>query len=213
MLREQRPIVEKHRRDAFLRPLCGCDCCRDLRSTQQYTHLDFLQCSCLLPQQPTSDPAGFLPILALLIYMSFDHVGDFPDYWLNELYLGWFDDACGGIHADTDDVYRLHAADTFNVPMVPLVQLSEPRRLYVRESYDQRGGQLAFSSFTSKAHGLQFHNRTVQCSHFVPSGSGYLNLSLSNSICNIVGASAERQAIDGDEYIDIAYSYSAFHIW
>lgn len=69
--------------------------------------------------------------------MSFDHVHDFPDCWPNELYLGWLDGSCGGIHADADDVYRLHAADTFNASMVPLVQLSEPRRLYIRESYGQ----------------------------------------------------------------------------
>ncbi|KAL9639078.1 MAG: hypothetical protein Q9204_001252 [Flavoplaca sp. TL-2023a] len=91
----------------------------------------------LLHQQLTSDSSGFLGILAVLIHLSFDNVHGFPDHRFNELYLGWFHDAGGGVHADADDVYRLHAADTFDAPMVPLVQLFESRGLYFRESNDQ----------------------------------------------------------------------------
>ena len=36
---------------------------------------------------------------------------------------------------------------------------------------------------------------------------------MSNSIRNVVGASAGRQAIDGDDYINITYGYNASHIW
>ncbi|KAL8894386.1 MAG: hypothetical protein Q9192_004361, partial [Flavoplaca navasiana] len=79
----------------------------------------------LLHQQLTSDSSGFLGILAVLIHLSFDNVHGIPDHRFNELYLGWFHGAGGGVYADADDVYRLHAADTFDAPMVPLVQLFE----------------------------------------------------------------------------------------
>ncbi|KAK4947826.1 Multidrug resistance protein [Elasticomyces elasticus] len=56
----------------------------------------------------------------------------------------------------------------------------------------------------------EFHNRNFSCSAYVPD---YANITSTNVACNAVGAIPGRQYVNGDDYINTAYSYYHAHKW
>ena len=59
----------------------------------------------------------------------------------------------------------------------------------------------------------EFHNRSFECSTFVPSGPGYGNLGGTNKVCSAVGSVAGSSVVDGDTYINSAFGYYHAHKW
>ncbi|EFQ88413.1 hypothetical protein CFE70_005141 [Pyrenophora teres f. teres 0-1] len=58
----------------------------------------------------------------------------------------------------------------------------------------------------------EFHGVDFPCDRFIPSGPGYTQNG-DNFICNAQGAIAGQNFINGDRYIEVAYSYSFSHVW
>ncbi|KAJ5159716.1 multidrug resistance ABC transporter [Penicillium canariense] len=59
----------------------------------------------------------------------------------------------------------------------------------------------------------EFHNREFICVNYVPSGPGYAGLSSSNHVCSTVGSVPGQPYVNGDNYIESSYGYSASHKW
>ncbi|GFF64797.1 ABC transporter CDR4 [Aspergillus lentulus] len=59
----------------------------------------------------------------------------------------------------------------------------------------------------------EFHNRDFPCMNYVPSGPGYTDLGLTNRVCSTVGSVPGQPFVNGDAYIESAYSYAASHKW
>ncbi|KAJ5813395.1 uncharacterized protein N7503_000145 [Penicillium pulvis] len=59
----------------------------------------------------------------------------------------------------------------------------------------------------------EFRNREFPCAAFVPSGEGYENVDISNTICSTVSSSAGEEYVSGDAYIETAYAYTNDHLW
>ncbi len=56
----------------------------------------------------------------------------------------------------------------------------------------------------------EFHGRTFSCSSYIPD---YANVSADNIACDVVGAIPGRPFVNGDDYINSAYSYYFSHKW
>jgi len=59
----------------------------------------------------------------------------------------------------------------------------------------------------------EFHNRNYTCSSFVPTGGLYDSVSPNQHICAAVGSTPGSGVVNGDAYIDSAYSYYHAHKW
>lgn len=59
----------------------------------------------------------------------------------------------------------------------------------------------------------EFHGRTFDCSVFVPSGLGYNDVTGDHRICSVVGSAAGATVVNGDSYIETAFSYYNSHKW
>lgn len=58
----------------------------------------------------------------------------------------------------------------------------------------------------------EFSNRQFPCNTFVPRGPGYDDSS-ENHVCSVVGGAPRSQFVDGDAYINTAFSYYHSHLW
>lgn len=58
----------------------------------------------------------------------------------------------------------------------------------------------------------EFHNRDFECTELIPSGPGYPE-SGDSVMCSVVGAKAGSNIINGDDYINISFSYYSSHRW
>ncbi|SSD61664.1 related to ATP-binding cassette transporter CGR1 [Saccharomycodes ludwigii] len=59
----------------------------------------------------------------------------------------------------------------------------------------------------------EFHGREFPCAEFIPSGSGYSDVSLANQVCSSVGAVAGESYVSGDRFLELAYGYLHKHKW
>ncbi|KAL2824234.1 ABC-2 type transporter-domain-containing protein [Aspergillus cavernicola] len=59
----------------------------------------------------------------------------------------------------------------------------------------------------------EFHNRDFECVNYVPSGLGYSDVGAGNRVCSTVGAVPGQPFVNGDNYIESAYDYTASHKW
>jgi ATP-binding cassette subfamily G (WHITE) protein 2 (PDR) len=58
----------------------------------------------------------------------------------------------------------------------------------------------------------EFHGVNFPCDQFIPMGPGY-NLNGNSFICNTQGAVAGQTFVNGDDFIQVSYSYSWSHVW
>lgn len=59
----------------------------------------------------------------------------------------------------------------------------------------------------------EFSNRQFPCDTFVPKGPGYDGVSDVNHVCSVVGGARGSSFVDGDAYINTAFSYYHSHLW
>lgn len=59
----------------------------------------------------------------------------------------------------------------------------------------------------------EFHNREFKCVNYVPSGPRYAWLGPSNHVCSTVGSASGQPYVNGDSYMESAYSYNHAHKW
>ncbi|OGE47287.1 hypothetical protein PENARI_c051G08975 [Penicillium arizonense] len=59
----------------------------------------------------------------------------------------------------------------------------------------------------------EFRNREFPCSSFVPSGEGYENVDVINTICSTVSSKAGERYVSGEAYLETAYAYTNDHLW
>ncbi|KAH2774214.1 hypothetical protein KXV52_002526 [Aspergillus fumigatus] len=59
----------------------------------------------------------------------------------------------------------------------------------------------------------EFHNRDFPCMDYVPSGPGYTDVGLNNRVCSTVRSVPGQAFVNGNAYIESAYSYTASHKW
>ncbi|KAL6229268.1 hypothetical protein BDW75DRAFT_249912 [Aspergillus navahoensis] len=59
----------------------------------------------------------------------------------------------------------------------------------------------------------EFRNREFPCSSFVPSGEGYENVDVNNTICSTVSSKAGERYVSGEAYLETAYAYTNDHLW
>ncbi|OQE05807.1 hypothetical protein PENFLA_c229G02355, partial [Penicillium flavigenum] len=59
----------------------------------------------------------------------------------------------------------------------------------------------------------EFRNREFPCSSFVPSGEGYENVDIINTICSTVSSKAGERYVSGEAYLETAYAYTNDHLW
>ncbi|RFU31901.1 hypothetical protein B7463_g4413, partial [Scytalidium lignicola] len=59
----------------------------------------------------------------------------------------------------------------------------------------------------------EFHNRSFDCSVFVPSGPGFENVGSTNHVCSTVGSQPGLSVVNGDDYIVSSFQYSHAHKW
>ncbi|KAI1833391.1 hypothetical protein DTO006G1_6434 [Penicillium roqueforti] len=59
----------------------------------------------------------------------------------------------------------------------------------------------------------EFHNRDFICVNYVPSGPGYTDVGTHNRVCSTVGSVPGQPYVNGDDYIESAYGYTASHKW
>lgn len=61
--------------------------------------------------------------------------------------------------------------------------------------------------------GVQFHDRTIPCTKYVPQGPGYGGVSPDEKICATTEAAAGADFVDGDTYLAVNFNYDADHLW
>ena len=61
--------------------------------------------------------------------------------------------------------------------------------------------------------GLQFHDRTIPCTSYVPYGPGYGNILPGEKVCATTGAVAGADFVDGDKYLAVNFNYKSDHLW
>ncbi|KAL8834803.1 MAG: hypothetical protein Q9170_003599, partial [Blastenia crenularia] len=59
----------------------------------------------------------------------------------------------------------------------------------------------------------EFHDRIIPCTHYVPYGLGYGDVSSDEKICATTGAAAGADYVDGDTYLAVNFNYHADHLW
>ncbi|KAF5387203.1 hypothetical protein D9757_006886 [Collybiopsis confluens] len=59
----------------------------------------------------------------------------------------------------------------------------------------------------------EFHTLDGSCASLVPSGSGYENVSLANQVCTTVGSVPGQATVNGNDFVQLAYTYSYSHVW
>jgi ATP-binding cassette, subfamily G (WHITE), member 2, SNQ2 len=59
----------------------------------------------------------------------------------------------------------------------------------------------------------EFHTLNGTCSNFIPSGTGYEDVSLTNQVCGAVGAIAGQTTVDGNRFIKLSFDYSYSNVW
>ncbi|KAJ5784024.1 uncharacterized protein N7518_009701 [Penicillium psychrosexuale] len=59
----------------------------------------------------------------------------------------------------------------------------------------------------------EFHNRDFICVNYVPSGPDYTDVGTHNRVCSTVGSVPGQPYVNGDDYIESAYGYTASHKW
>ncbi|MCJ1308910.1 hypothetical protein MMC25_002565 [Agyrium rufum] len=59
----------------------------------------------------------------------------------------------------------------------------------------------------------EFHDRTYECSSFVPMGAGYAGIGPTNQICSTVGSTVGSAFVLGDNYINQSFEYYHSHKW
>ncbi|KAJ3537090.1 hypothetical protein NMY22_g5742 [Coprinellus aureogranulatus] len=66
-----------------------------------------------------------------------------------------------------------------------------------------------FEAFLSN----EFRTVNAACDSLVPHGPGYENLSLSNQVCDAIGAQPGSAFVDGARFIDLSFHYKVSHLW
>lgn len=59
----------------------------------------------------------------------------------------------------------------------------------------------------------EFHDRTFECTDFVPSGPSYENISANQRACSSQGSEPGLNFVSGTEFVEIAYQYQWGHRW
>ncbi|KIW62366.1 hypothetical protein PV04_10546 [Phialophora macrospora] len=59
----------------------------------------------------------------------------------------------------------------------------------------------------------EFHDRTIECSKFIPEGPRYGGADPRERICATTGAAAGADFVDGDTYLAVNFRYHASHLW
>ncbi|KEF51094.1 ATPase [Exophiala aquamarina CBS 119918] len=59
----------------------------------------------------------------------------------------------------------------------------------------------------------EFHDRTIECSKFIPEGPDYDRASLEERICAATGAATGENFLDGNTYLAVNFHYHADHLW
>ena len=59
----------------------------------------------------------------------------------------------------------------------------------------------------------EFHNRTFNCSSFVPTGPAYHGITPMNTVCSAIGSTPGSSVVQGDAYINSAFEYYHAHKW
>ncbi|ETI29379.1 hypothetical protein G647_01832 [Cladophialophora carrionii CBS 160.54] len=59
----------------------------------------------------------------------------------------------------------------------------------------------------------EFHDRTIECSRFIPEGPGFGGVSPTERICATTGAAAGADVVDGDTYLAVNFRYYVSHLW
>ena len=59
----------------------------------------------------------------------------------------------------------------------------------------------------------EFHNRDFICVNYVPSGPGYAYVGPNNRVCSTVGSVPGQPYVNGDDFIESSYGYTALHKW
>lgn len=59
----------------------------------------------------------------------------------------------------------------------------------------------------------EFSGREFDCTTYAPSGPGYEGVGGLNSVCTIVSGKPGARSINGDDYINTAFSYYRSHLW
>lgn len=75
--------------------------------------------------------------------------------------------------------------------------------MYDKHSYQDRADSTA----------LKFHNRTFNCASFIPDGPAYADIPPNMKSCVGFVIQLAADTINGDEYMEAVYRYSATHLW
>ncbi|CAI6336236.1 unnamed protein product [Periconia digitata] len=59
----------------------------------------------------------------------------------------------------------------------------------------------------------EFHNRTFECSAYVPSGPSYENISANQRVCSAQGSQPGVDFVSGTAFVDVAYDYQWVNRW
>lgn len=59
----------------------------------------------------------------------------------------------------------------------------------------------------------EFHNREFPCTNFVPTGPGYGDIAPDQRVCTTIGSKSGLPFVNGDDYINTAFSYYHSHLW
>ena len=59
----------------------------------------------------------------------------------------------------------------------------------------------------------EFHDRQFKCVNFVPTGPGYFNAPPDQKVCSTIGSTPGADTVDGDRYINTAFSYYKKNEW
>ncbi|PVH99410.1 hypothetical protein DM02DRAFT_529127 [Periconia macrospinosa] len=59
----------------------------------------------------------------------------------------------------------------------------------------------------------EFRDRTFECSSFIPSGPGYMNLDENRKVCAVIGAARGQDLVSGDKYLTDTFQFHKSHIW
>ena len=59
----------------------------------------------------------------------------------------------------------------------------------------------------------EFHTIDAECAVLVPQGPGYENIPLANKVCTTVGSVPGSSTVNGNNYIELSYSYTYGHLW
>ncbi|RDW92940.1 uncharacterized protein DSM5745_00262 [Aspergillus mulundensis] len=152
----------------------------------------------ILHVQSPKRTRGMLHLLVLFNYHDTDHVHGVPYLWCHLPHTISSPGPRGPAHSRPGHLHRFYHSHPRHARLSRWMNYINP---------------IAYAFEAFMVNEFRHHDFPCAESGFIPSGPGYVNVSLENQICSTVSAAPGSRFINGDAYLATSYEYYSSHLW